>query len=244
MCWSASVSITMVGIGIVATSVTAVRGEPRAIPLTLGYFTVMEGLQAAGYAVVDQCGTPGNQAITLLSYLHIVFQPFFINAFAMELLPAPVKARLQRGVYLCCALSAAVMLAQLIPLEWAGNCLPGSALCGAELCLTSGEWHIAWEIPYNGLLLPLENALGIHAGFPSYLLVAFLLPLIYGAWRMVLFHALAGPILANALTDNPNESPAVWCLFSIGILLIGMSPLIRRHFTTSTWWIWPRSWQS
>ena len=81
------------------------------------------------------------------------------------------------------------------------------------------------------------------SGFPTYLLVAFLLPLAYGAWRLVVFHALAGPILASALTDNPNEMPAIWCLFSIGILLIGLSPMIRHRFETATWWIWPKSWQ-
>ena len=204
----------------------------------------MEALQAAGYAVVDECGTPSNKAITLLSYLHIVFQPFFINAFAMELLPRPVRMRLQRGVYLCCAASSAVMLAQLYPAEWLGSCRIGEALCAVELCLTSGEWHIAWNIPYNGLLLPLEDAMGIHAGFPTYLLAAFLLPLVYGAWRFVIFHALAGPILANALTSNPNEAPAVWCLLSIGILLIGLSPFIRQHFETAVWWGWPKAWQS
>ena len=234
----------MVGIGAVATGVVAARGQPRAIWLALGYFTVMEALQATGYAVVDKCGTPSNQAITLLSYLHIVFQPFFINAFAMELVPGPVKARLQRGVYLCCAASSAVMLAQLYPFEWAGNCLLGDPLCGAELCLASGEWHIAWSIPYNGLLLPLEDAIGIHSGFPTYFLATFLLPLAYGSWRFVIFHAVAGPILASALTTNPNETPAVWCLFSIGIVLIGLSPLIRQKFETTAWWAWPKPWQS
>ena len=33
---------------------------------------------------------------------------------------------------------------------------------------------------------------------------------------------LAGPVLAHALTDNPHEVPAIWCLFSISILLIGL----------------------
>jgi hypothetical protein len=234
----------MVGIGAVATGVTAVRGEPRAIWLALGYFTVMEALQAAGYSVVDQCGTTSNQAITLLSYLHIVFQPFFLNAFAMELVPGPVKARLQRGVYLCCAASSAIMLAQLYPFEWVGGCRLGESLCGAELCLVSGEWHIAWNIPYNDLLLSFEDALGIPPGFPTYWLAAFLLPLVYGAWRFVIFHALVGPILATALTSNPNERPAIWCLFSIGIILIGMSPLVRQKFETKVWWAWSKSWQS
>jgi hypothetical protein len=244
MCWSATASITMVAIGAVATGVTAARGEPRAIWLALGYFTVMEALQTAGYAVVDQCGTTSNQSITLLSFLHIVFQPFFINAFAMELVPSPVKARLRLGVYLCCAASSAAMLAQLFPFEWAGSCRLGESLCGAELCLVSGEWHIAWNIPYNGLLHPLEDALGFHSGFPTYIITAFIVPLAYGAWRFVIFHALAGPILAIFLTANPNEVPAVWCLFSIGLILIGMSPLIRQNFKTKAWWAWPKSWQS
>ena len=100
MCWSEAVSVAMVGVGAVATVVVAARGQPRAIWLTLGYFTAMEALQAAGYSVVDQCGAPSNRAITLLSFLHIVFQPLFLNAFAMELVPGPVKARLRRGVYL------------------------------------------------------------------------------------------------------------------------------------------------
>lgn len=182
--------------------------------------------------------------MTLLSYLHIVFQPFFINAFAMELLPEPVKKRLRRGVFLCCALSSLVMLIQLMPLSWAGPCHPGAPLCANELCLVRGEWHIAWNVPYNGLLVPLENTVGVHAGFPSYMLVAFLLPLVYGAWRFVVFHALAGPILASFLTSNPNEQPAIWCLFSIGILLMSLSPLIRRRFETSDWWAWPKAWQN
>ena len=244
MCWSATASITMIGIGAVATGVTAARGEPRAIWLALGYFTIMEALQAVGYAVVDQCGTTSNEAITLLSYFHIVFQPFFINAFAMELVPGPVKARLRRAVYLCCAASSAMMLAQLYPFEWAGTCRLGESLCGAELCLVSGEWHIAWNIPYNGLLHPLADVLGFHSGFPTYMLVAFVVPLAYGAWRFVIFHALAGPILASFLTANPNEVPAVWCLFSIGIILMGLSPLIREQFKTTAWWVWPKSWQT
>ena len=244
MCWSATASMAMVGAGTLATIVVAKRGEPCAIWLVLGYFTLMEALQAGGYSVINQCGTPANRAITLLSYLHIAFQPFFINAFAMELVPGPVKSRLKRTVYLCCVASGVVMLAQLYPFEWAGVCQLGNALCGLELCLVSGAWHIAWDVPYNGLFVPLENWLGTSFAFPTYILTVFLLPLVYGAWRFVIFHALAGPILANALTDNANEAPAVWCLFSIGILIIGLSPAIRGHFEIRVWWLWPKSWQT
>ena len=228
MCWSATASVAMVGLGAAATLITARRGESRGIWLTLGYFTIMEALQAAGYGVLDQCGTPANRAVTLLSYLHIVFQPFFINAFCMAILLHEVPARTRRVVWGLCAAASAVMLAQLIPVEALGRCRPGEVLCGPALCTVSGSWHIGWEVPLNGMFSSLPHVLGLSVQFPSYILAVFVLPLFYGAWRFVLFHALCGPILTMALTRDPNEMPAVWCLFSIGLLLIGLSPALRR----------------
>lgn len=226
MCWGLSASIVMAGAGTVAVAATARR--PLAIPATIGYFTLMEALQAAGYLVVDQCGSAVNQSITLLSFLHIVFQPFFINAVAMELVPAPVRARVRVAVYLVCVASAAVMLLQLYPFDWAGVCRPGTTLCGSVLCTVSGEWHIGWEVPFNGLLAPIDRFLGFHAAFPTYALAVFVLPIFYGAWRFVVFHALFGPILASLLTDNPNEMPAIWCLFSIGLILFSLNSWLWR----------------
>ncbi|MCV3271484.1 DUF5765 domain-containing protein [Roseobacter sinensis] len=236
MCWSLEASAAMVVAGAAATGVAHRQGQPTAIWATLGYFTVMEALQVAGYMVVDRCGTAQNQAVTLLSYLHIVFQPLFINAFAMELVPAPVKQRVRVWVFGLCALSSAVMLAQIIPWPALGACIPGTPLCGQSYCTASGNWHIAWHIPYNGLMVPVDGMVGSQSGFPSYMATVFLLPLLYGAWRFVLLHAAAGPALAWALTSNPNEMPAVWCLFSIAILCISLSPLVRRSMTSRSWW--------
>ncbi len=212
------------------------RKDPAAIWLTLGYFSAMEALQVAGYAVVDQCGTFENRAVTLASYLHIAFQPFLINAFALELVPKAAKDRTKRWVFAVCGLSAAVMIAQLVPWQSVGTCVPGSPLCATSLCTVSGAWHIAWDIPYNGVMRPIANVLGIDFGFPTYMVATFALPLVYGAWRFVVMHAVVGPVLAWSLTDNPNEMPAVWCLFSIFILFVGLSMRARRSFTATHWW--------
>lgn len=236
MCWSMEASVGMVVVGTVASAVTYRRGDPPAIWLTLGFFTIMEALQVAGYGVLNQCGTPANTSVTVLSYLHIVIQPFFINAFAMELVPETVKRRVRVGVFAACAVSSLVMLAQIIPSPQLGDCLTGSALCAERWCTVSGDWHIAWDIPYNGLLVGVERMFGIYSGFPTYMIAAFVLPLIYGAWRFVIVHAVAGPILAAYLTTNPNEMPAIWCLFSIAILLISLSPFIRQSVSTTRWW--------
>lgn len=235
MCWSMGATVAMVGIGAAATAVTVRRREPPAIPATIAYFTLMEALQVAGHATADRCGTPANETVALLSYLHIVFQPLFINAFAMRLVTREVRPPLRVACWLLCGASAAVMLLQLHPFAWAGPCVAGTPLCGDRLCVVSGSWHIAWEIPRNDMLGLFRDLHPAAADFPTYMLTVFLLPLAYRAWRFVAFHLLAGPILASWLTDSPNEMPAVWCLFSIGLLLIGMSPWVRRRFETPGW---------
>lgn len=236
MCWSPETSLAMVGLGTVATVFSVARRDARPIWLALGYFTVIEALQVVGYSVIGQCETPTNRAVTWASYLHIVFQPFIINAFAMELVAAPIKRRVRRIVFVLCGLSAAIMLVQITPIKWAGTCLPGAPLCAAEACTRPGNWHLAWDIPYNGLLVPLEAALGLTFGFPTYMFTVLLVPMLYGAWRFVLLHMAVGPILAAAVTTDPNEMPAIWCLFSVGIILISLVPAVRSRMTADTWW--------
>jgi len=230
MCWSETATLSMVGIGAAATIITARRGEPKAIWLTLGYFTVMEVLQAVGYTVVDDCGSSTNKSVTLLSYLHIVFQPIFINAFVMAVMADAVTPRMRRWVYALTTLASLLMLARLAPFSWAGHCAPGDTLCGPSFCTVSGDWHIAWQMPLNDIWGFLGEDVTKFFAFPSYGLAVFALPLAYGAWRFVLMHAVLGPGLASVLTSNPNETPAIWCLFSIGLLMIGISPFIRRQF--------------
>jgi len=220
----------MVAVGSVAVVVTARRGMPVMVPVALGYFAAMEALQVAGYAVADQCGSAANETVTLLSILHIVFQPFIINGFAMAMVQRPVGPGMRVVVFTVCALSAAVMLLQLYPFDWAGSCRPGDSLCGQALCTITGTWHIAWDVPYNGLMLWFGEASGMKWGFPTYILSIFALPLVYGAWRFAVFHLLIGPVLASQLTDAPNEVPAVWCLLSIGIGLLSLSPWLWRRF--------------
>ena len=225
MCWTAAASVAMVAAGGATTAVTLLRGDPRGVWVALGYFTLMEALQATGYAVIDECGTPANRTITVLSYLHIALQPIFINAFAMAIAPSELTTRMRAWVWVAAGLASGLLLLRLAPLDSLGRCLPGDVLCGVDWCLRSGNWHIAWEVPLNGGLA----ALGIPGQFPAYILAVFALPLLYGAWRFVLFHLAVGPILATLLTDDPNEMPAVWCLFSIGIIVISLSPFVRHR---------------
>lgn len=229
MCWSEAATWSMVGIGTAGAALAWSRAEPAAIWGTIGFFTGMEALQVWGYQVVDQCGAAPNGAVTLLSYLHISLQPLVINIFCMALAGSSVSLRMRRLVLGVSTLACLMLLARLIPAPVLGLCPPDVPLCGSDLCTISGSWHIGWTVPLNNLF-SLQPWLGSMGQFPDYMLAAFFLPCLYGAWRFALFNAAVGPGLSSILTDNPHEMPAVWCFFSVGIVLIGISPAFRRHF--------------
>src|SRR3546814_10039960 len=76
---SSDLSTVVAAIGLGSTAYAIYKREPAVLTTALGYFSLMELLQAVSYSVVDQCGTPLNETMTFLGYLHITFQPFFIN---------------------------------------------------------------------------------------------------------------------------------------------------------------------
>jgi hypothetical protein len=229
MCWSGEASATLAILGLASTTYVAIKGEDKALWIPLAYFSLMELLQAFTYTVIDQCGTPLNELLTLLGSLHITFQPFFINAFSMHFIPAKVREKISPFVYGFCFLGSIILLIKLYPLESFGLCNVGhEPFCGETLCSVSGNWHIAWQAPLNGIDWLLFG----------YYLPAFAMPVIYGSWRFTLYHVIVGPSLARLLTDNINEWPAVWCLLSIGLLLLVIKTPIRQILYVKGWWFW------
>lgn len=242
MCWSGEASTVLAMLGLGTTAYAAYKKDPPVLWMTLGYFSLMEALQAYTYAVIDRCDHPGNQIATLLGYLHIVFQPFFINAISLYFVPERIQKAVRIPVYTLCFVSAILMLIQLYPFDWAGACVLGSPLCGPQLCSVHGNWHIAWQVPSNGIFGFFENTRLhiLHDGYPTYALVAILLPLFYGSWKFTVYHYVMGPFAAALTTNNPNEWPAVWCLLSIGFLLIVLKTPLRQWLHVQRWVLWPK----
>ena len=236
MCWSGEASAVLATIGIATTAYAAYKKEPAPLWVALGYFSSMELLQAFTYSVIDQCSLPSNQIATLLGYLHIAFQPFFINALSLYFIPKEKAVKLAPWVYTFCFLSAIFMIIQVYPFDWAGACNVDRTLCGLNLCSVSGNWHIAWELPTNSIgdIFTYTPS----RGFPTYLAASFIVPLLYGSWRITLYHIIIGPVLSHLLTDNLNEWPAIWCLLSIGILLLVIKTPLRQLMFVKSWWWW------
>ena len=229
MCWSGEASATRATIGLTSTAYVAWKGEKKALWIPLGYFSLMELLQAFTYTVIDQPDLPLNQLLTLFGVLHIIFQPFFLSTVALHFIPERSRQKIAPFVYGMCFVSTILMLVKLYPFAWAGTCTIGyEPLCGSQLCSVSGNWHIAWNVPMNGLKW---LTLG-------YYIPVFVAPLIYGSWKFTVYHLIVGPLAARISTDNINEWPAVWCLLSIGMFLIAIKTPLRQILYVKQWWLW------
>lgn len=232
MCWSGEASAVIAAVGLGSTVYFYKKGESKYLCAALLYFSLMELLQAYTYTVIDECFDTRNTVATWLGYIHIAFQPIFINMVSMHFIPAAVRERISKPVYGICFVASLVFLARMLPIDWAHYCyefhyyMPffedytyKMPFCGEKMCSVSGGWHIAWEAPVTSSIW-MAN---------SYGLAAFILPLLYASWKMTIYHIITGPLLALITTNNANEFAAVWCLYSIGLLLILIKTPIRKY---------------
>ena len=242
MCWSFEASVATACVGLGGSVYLAVKKAPLALSVTLGFYAAMELLQAFNYRVIDQCGNPYNEVFTVVSYFHILLQPFVMSFYSLHFLPDFLRKKVQVPVYILCFIAFFVFTLKLYPFSWAGVCVPGyEPLCGQPLCSYSGKIHIAWKLPLNQILSnPIDfiTTKGPHGIYFLIHFFYFVLPLIYGSWRIAFASYALGPFLVRFISYDPNESPAIWCTLGIGMLIVFSIPSLRKHFYVKSWYGW------
>lgn len=227
MCWSMGASVAATALGGAATAYAVKKKVPKERAFALGFFTLMELLQAVSYLWIGQCDLSGNKFLTYLGFIHIAFQIPVANAFMLSYISKKARKKWFKPVMIASFVASFIMLTKLVvPLAWDAPkewmCKAGNAMCGTDACTFQGNWHLAWRMPL----------LGYDPSNLVYFAMVFILPILYGNWRISIFHFIFGPFLASLTTSNNSESPAVWCLFSVLILLaIFFSPL-KKWFET------------
>lgn len=230
MCWNFTASIVFTTVGLLASLFLIRKKDDPMLWIPLIYFSLMELLQVITYLYLNQCDLPMNQMLTYIGYLHIAFQPFFMNMIWLHFIPIKVKKKIQWYVYTVAFVATILMLIKVYPFAFAETCRAGTDfLCGQSLCSVSGKWHMAWMLPLNNL--------GNFGTF-AYLFAALGLPFIYGSWKVNLYQILLGPGIVALVSQDLNESPAVWCLFSIAIFMLAFIPKLRASLHVEKWYFW------
>lgn len=213
MCWSPAASLALGAAGLGVAGYAHQEGAAKHFTLPLAYFSLMEFIQYFSYASINQCALDSNTWLTFASYLHIAFQPIVFNIMLMATVPR-IPERIRQIAYGISVAVTVILLLKLVPFAPASLCAPGDTLCGPQMCTISGSWHLAWQIPYYDWPFPGDI-------FLYYAFAVFIVPLFYRAWISVAMVFLTGPALAYLLTrGNPNEWPAIWCFFSVGLMLV------------------------
>lgn len=174
----------------------------------IAYFSLMEILQFFQYQVIDDC-TVYNERLTLLGYLHICFQPFFINVWLFAF------ARNPPFLILYLSLVAGVLLAsRVLFVKDDELCEKHEPLCGPITCSTSGERHIAWSVR---LRAPGKYWFTPSIGLHFFMWVTPILVLLQ--IKPIVALLLTGPYFFF-LTGNIHEQPAIWCYTVIAQMIV------------------------
>jgi len=202
------------------------RKGPLEARLCIGYFAAMETLQAAQYTVVDQCDNPVNKVLTLLGFLHLAFQPFFVNMYLSCFMNKAQKKYKQ----LCCALAlfSGVLLTNRFWKTWGDiDCTNNiEPLCGPKLCSFQGDVHIAWQMPMQH-----ADQDYFTPGFFTHFFTFYLPTYAIGMWPYTVFLLASGPFLGRVLTSHQDEIPAIWCFFSIAQVVF---PMLHAYITKTS----------
>lgn len=282
MFWSgeeASAVLAVSGIGMTAYLISSGEKKERWLPLF--YFSLMGLLQVLTYLYVDHCILPMNKALTFLGYIHIAFQPIFINMAAMCFIPEEIKHKISTYVYAMCWIGVGCYMLKAYPFSNTYICLVGQeAFCGHWPCTYQGNWHLAWQWPLSNLgssspwidvppkeyitgeeartymvkgnweyawqwlrdtlgteplfvLKPHIYLLGLHV--QTYILCGFILPLLYGSWRMILFVFVFGAVMASLSIIHINEFPAIFSLYSIPVYIAIVKSPLRKYLFVKNW---------
>jgi len=215
MCFSEKMSLA-IGITGILTSIYFYKKNIYA-SIGIFYFALMEILQFFQYKVINQCNNKYNKFLTNLGYIHICFQPLFINIWFF----AFTKKRFFIFLYMC-FFAGLLLASRLLFVNDKDLCdTKNEPLCGKRTCAFSGKKHIAWNIRLRAAgKLWFTPSIGLHF-FMWVIPVLTLCEL-----KPILAMLLTAPYMVMFFTDNIHEQPAIWCY--TGILQMILTSLLIK----------------
>jgi hypothetical protein len=209
MCFSENISLAIGITGILFGLYFSKKNIYAGIGV--GYFALMEIIQFFQYKVINECHNKYNVFLTKLGYIHICFQPLFVNLWLFAFTKKP------NFIFIYMSFFAGLLLASRVFFvnDTALCDIANEPLCGKQTCAVSGEKHIAWNIRLRAAGKNwFSPSIGLH--FFMWVIPA----LTIFQLKPILALLLTGPYLGLLLSTNKNEQPAIWCYTVIGQMLL------------------------
>lgn len=225
MCFGKTWSAISLTIMLISTAVCIYYKGSYLILAMLIFLASKELIQLLLYSTgLAKCKTKWNKWLTSLSWVHICFQPFFVNLFFSAFSPNAVLYKIPIILSFIYALFNLPVLRE-IGGKSKHRCQPdyNSNMCRAQTCSINGKYHLG----YGFDLKSADNGGFTPSGF-TYNLLSFAPAYIIGDWFLATLHLIVAA-LSYKFINNVGEASAVWCLNSFWIGLIGMYTVVHKQ---------------
>jgi hypothetical protein len=182
----------------------------------------MEILQTAQYWVVaedinsPQCNSFWNKLLTTVGFIHICYQPYFINLLYEikygDTITIPYFTIVKRLCLVGGTMLASRHFQRLMFDESYSNYLDTEWLNGDKLCTYKSQVHFAWSVPLADVSYYVPSV-NMH-------FFMFFVPLMVMyenkklAYKSIMMF-ITGPLFASYMTSNLQEQGSIWCFISI-----------------------------
>lgn len=204
---------------MVAAVLCAWMNVPWRILVTVVFLAIKEWLQLMLYGQLEKEGASTNRALTVLSWIHISFQPLVVNLFISAFSKKPQLYDVPLMLCLIFAVANMVRLKDLGVVSEAAMCSEERAMnvCRPQTLSEPGKLHLAY-----GMALISADVYSFVPTMFTYYLLMFGPAYIIGDWQIASIHAVVAGASALAAPGNAGEAGAMWCLnsFWIGILAV------------------------
>ena len=229
MCFSKSQSYVMFFSCIFTAFVNIYYKASWKMYVPILFLSIKELIQAQSYTVVDKCDSKYNKFLTILSWIHISFQPVFVNIFFSAFHKDPnvydftIKLCLVASLFLLSKLYVNNDKIYLRSCPYTNKLVN---MCRKSHCTVSGEKHIAY-----GFYLREPNAFTPNIFLHMFLI--FVPSILLDNYILSLCFLITGPLLSTLILKNKKknlgEIAAIWCNTSITMFVFSLIKL--RRFT-------------
>ena len=197
---------------------------PIRIVLGTSFLAVKELIQVLLYHHLDAC-TDMNKFLTIAAWIHISFQPLFMNLFISAFSATPKKYDVPLAMCLIFAIANTFRLK-----DFHGGkhpqCVPHmqSNLCRQKTCSTPGKYHLAYGFALN------SADEGAHTpSLFAYFLLMFGPALIIGDWLLGIINITVSIMSFTLVAHDSGEASAIWCVNSMWIAFFAVYYIVKNR---------------
>lgn len=241
MCYGIIMSSLVALSGFITSYYLKITNATPYLYLPIGYLAIMETFQSIQYFSVTYDLYTLNTYITTISYIHICFQPLFMNMFQFGYNNKHVHIY-QLVVYPLCFMGGLGMLMRLRNINvlydkifdyWSNKHIADSNChCNRyvdyfesdrTIAFIGSENHIGWNI---NLHKPTYTTYGMNI----HCFLMFILPTVVE--KMITIPTIVcflGALASQYLSDTLNVQPALWCLIHTPLMMLAIYINYRKN---------------